>query len=591
MTNRVRFVADMDDNTSGKLDKLRDKFDSLVSSKGGGALLMGVGLAGGVGAMGALSTAAGKAAELLGDSINAASDLNEVVSKSGQIFGPVSADIEAWADTASESFGQSKRQALEAAATFATFGKGAGLAGQDLAGFSTQLSELASDLASFHNASPEEAIQAIGAALRGEAEPMRRFGALIDDAALRNEALRQGLIKTTKEALTPQQRVLAAQALILRQTGDAQGDFARTGDGLANSQRSLNAVMEDLSAEIGEVFLPMAAELANTLATDVVPAVRDLVQAAKDAKPAWDLLTAGVDVALNGPLARLDDNAAEIERWKETQLQALTDASTAWGDSADGATEALREMNRGLVGFARESTDTARTFEFSMDDIVTSMTTTRDQLEAIVNDAVSAVYDPLRDEARLTSLEFEIAAQKRIVADKTATAEEKANAKERLLSLEAERESVRGTMILHGELKGDLAELSADYTRHWARASGSARAEIDKYIQKIAEARRATEAPIVANFSATGQVGSGSNHRAHGGPVWPGTWTVGENGPETLVLGPGGGGYVYPNGSGGGGNNVTVNIALSSSARNGEELARELIRPLQRELQRQNLHL
>ena len=40
------------------------------------------------------------------------------------------------------------------------------------------------DLASFHNTSPEEAIEAIGSAFRGEAEPMRKYGVLLDDASL-----------------------------------------------------------------------------------------------------------------------------------------------------------------------------------------------------------------------------------------------------------------------------------------------------------------------------------------------------------------------------------------------------------------------
>jgi hypothetical protein len=54
------------------------------------------------------------------------------------------------------------------------FGKSAGLAGDDLVKFSTDFTGLASDLASFNNTSPEEAITAIGSALRGEAEPLRR---------------------------------------------------------------------------------------------------------------------------------------------------------------------------------------------------------------------------------------------------------------------------------------------------------------------------------------------------------------------------------------------------------------------------------
>ncbi len=58
-------------------------------------------------------------------------------------------------------------------------------------------------------------------------------------------------------ALTAQQKILAAQKVIFEQTGDAQGDFARTSDGLANSQRILKAQLADLQVAIGEGLLPV----------------------------------------------------------------------------------------------------------------------------------------------------------------------------------------------------------------------------------------------------------------------------------------------------------------------------------------------
>jgi hypothetical protein len=118
---------------------------------------------------------------------------------------------------------------------------------------------LATDLASFNNTSPEDAVLALGAGLRGEAEPLRRFGILLDDATLRAKALELGLVKTTKDALTPQNKSLAAQAVILEQTTLQQGDFARTADGAANKQRILTAQIKDAKTNIGKGFLPVMA--------------------------------------------------------------------------------------------------------------------------------------------------------------------------------------------------------------------------------------------------------------------------------------------------------------------------------------------
>ena len=197
--------------------------------------------------------------------IDAASDLNETLSKSQQIFGDASKAVEEFASNSAKQFGMSKQTAIDAAASFGVFGKSAGLTGQDLSTFSTDLVSLSADLASFGNTTPEEAALALGAALRGEAEPIRRFGVLLDDATLKQEALSMGIIKTTKEALTPQEKVLAANAAILKQTADAQGDFARTSEGAANQQRILEATFKDLQTEIGQKLLPTFNSALSTL--------------------------------------------------------------------------------------------------------------------------------------------------------------------------------------------------------------------------------------------------------------------------------------------------------------------------------------
>lgn len=121
-------------------------------------------------------------AGFMADAVGAASDMGETISKTNVLFGEGADAVIAFAETASTEFGQSQQQALDAATTFATFGGVAGLAGDDLSKFSTDFVGLASDLASFNNTSPQQAIDAIGAALRGEAEPMRQFGVLLDDA-------------------------------------------------------------------------------------------------------------------------------------------------------------------------------------------------------------------------------------------------------------------------------------------------------------------------------------------------------------------------------------------------------------------------
>lgn len=54
--------------------------------------------------------------------------------------------IQAQADGAAEAIFMSKKEAIDAAITFGSYGKAAGLAGDDLAGFSTKMVQLAGDL-------------------------------------------------------------------------------------------------------------------------------------------------------------------------------------------------------------------------------------------------------------------------------------------------------------------------------------------------------------------------------------------------------------------------------------------------------------
>lgn len=270
MSTSIGFDIYARDRASKTLDKIGH------SAQRSGGMFKAMGAAAKYAAVGLAAGAAGGvlAAKSLYGMGQQASDLNETISKTNQIFGDaVGGSLERWASKAATALGQSKQTALDAAATFGVFGKSAGKSGMELAKFAMQNTKLATDLASFHNTSPQEAIEALGAAFRGEAEPMRKYGVLLDDASMRIQALKMGLVETTKEALTPQQKVLAAQALIMKQTSDAQGDFSRTSDGLANQQRILAARFANLRTEIGSKVLPVMSGLASWALTKGMPAL------------------------------------------------------------------------------------------------------------------------------------------------------------------------------------------------------------------------------------------------------------------------------------------------------------------------------
>jgi vacuolar-type H+-ATPase subunit H len=195
-------------------------------------------------------------AQFAKQSVMAATNMAESLSKVRVVFGEGAAEVEEFGKKAAENLGISNQAALEAAGTygnlFQAFGLGQGQA-QDM---SMSLVQLAADMASFNNTSIDQAITALRSGLSGETEPLKRFGVALQDTRLKTEAFAMGLIKSTSDALTPAAKAQAAYAIIMRDTALAQGDYARTADGTANTMKTLQAKMEDAKVALGDALMP-----------------------------------------------------------------------------------------------------------------------------------------------------------------------------------------------------------------------------------------------------------------------------------------------------------------------------------------------
>lgn len=202
--------------------------------------------------------------------VDAASDLSESTSKVGVVFGDASQQVLDFAANSASAFGQSRGQALEAAGTFGNLLRSIGLTEDASAKMSTSMVGLASDLASFNNTDPAEALDALRAGLTGETEPLKRYGINLNDATLKQEAMRLGL-DTSGSTLSANTKAQAAYSLIMQQSSLAQGDFIRTSQGLANQQRIMAAQWVDLSANIGGLFVPALGNAAAALTGGLLP--------------------------------------------------------------------------------------------------------------------------------------------------------------------------------------------------------------------------------------------------------------------------------------------------------------------------------
>ena len=328
------------------------------------------------------AAAIGTFTSVISPAIRAASDFQEATSKVNVVFGRASKSIKDFADGAARNLGQSKQSVLDAAGTFGTFGKAAGLAGEDLAGFTTDFVTLSTDLASFNNTSPEEAVLAIGAALRGESEPLRRYGVLLNDAVLKQEAMTLG-IYDGKGALTAQQKVLAAQAAIYKQTNDAQGDFMRTSDGLANSQRTLKATLDDVKVSIGQAFLKQA-ETATANILFLVEAIRKIPTPTGQANTKLKETT-GLLKAMQNPLS--------------TAWYLLTKTREAF-DGVGGATGAYNEDLRRSAQQTMRMADEAGIFNKKFQETETAVGGAKKEVESYakaLKDGLGNALDDAKD--------------------------------------------------------------------------------------------------------------------------------------------------------------------------------------------------
>lgn len=200
----------------------------------------------------------------VGESIQAASDLGEAISKAGVVFGQSAGEVIAWSKTLDDAFGQSQQGALEAAGGFGNMFTAMGFSRKEAAEMSKTMVELASDLASFNNSDPEIGLEKIRAGLVGETEPLRVWGVVLNETVVAAKALEMGLA-ATKNEITDQDKVLARYQFILDNTTNSQGDFARTANDTANSQRRLSAQMKNLSATLGSALRPAYTSIINQL--------------------------------------------------------------------------------------------------------------------------------------------------------------------------------------------------------------------------------------------------------------------------------------------------------------------------------------
>lgn len=212
--------------------------------------------------------------------VDAASDFDENLNKIDVAFGNSASEVKAWADTATESFGLSMNQALEATSLFGDMATSMGISQSEAASMSTSLAGLAGDLASFKNIGIDQAMTALNSVFTGETESLKQLGIVMTETNLQEFADGLGLVY---DDMTQAEKVQLRYNYVMEMSKNAIGDYARTSDGTANSMRTFQASVENLATTLGQNLLPIvtpiiqkATEMVNTFA-EADPELQQLV--------------------------------------------------------------------------------------------------------------------------------------------------------------------------------------------------------------------------------------------------------------------------------------------------------------------------
>ena len=265
-------------------------------------------------------------AEYLGNAVAKFNDFYEAANMFGVSMGDMTNEASGFIDKMEQLLGIDPSEAMNAMANIYSMTKSFGLAKEQAYTLSKSLTQLGYDLSSLKNIPISQAFTKIRSAMAGELEPMLQLGVDISQARLQQELLALGFNKQVS-TLSQADKATLRYIAILKQTTDAQGDFARTLSSPANMIRVLKAQLSGLARDVGSLLYPALKSILPPLIA-AVELIREFVQ--------WVAKLMGVKVVLTD-FAKSADSVGGIG-----------DAMDETTDSTKKAAKALKDYTMGF---------------------------------------------------------------------------------------------------------------------------------------------------------------------------------------------------------------------------------------------------
>jgi len=267
----------------------------------------------------------------ISDAIGSASGLEQSIGGVDAVFKDSADTIHGWAEAAADSVGLARSEYNELATVLGAQLKNMGVPLDEVAIKTGDLVAMGADLAAQFGGTTSDAVSALSSLLRGERDPIERYGISINEAAVKAKAMSMGLVQASQDsakveaaqiratlaqdkynaavrkygeespqALAAQASMISANAslekslegtggeldanakmqatlaLLTEQSADAHGAFARESGTLAGQQQRLKAEMENVKTEIGTALMPVVTDLLGVFRDEGIPVLQGM---------------------------------------------------------------------------------------------------------------------------------------------------------------------------------------------------------------------------------------------------------------------------------------------------------------------------
>jgi len=290
--------------------------------------------------------------DFMKQSLQVASDTQELMNKYGVVFGNTASSVSAELDKFASDANRSKIELKGMASTLQDTFVPMGFTREEAAGLSVQMTKLATDVASFNNSADADVMRDFQSAIVGNHETVRKYGIVITQNALSQELMNMG-IKGGVTAASEYDKVMARVNLILKGTVDAHNDAIKTAQSYENVTKGLTAAWQDYQNSVGEGMVPTATKSKKALSDVVKQATRNR-EAVNELKKAEQtgIITKKEYKQLTEDLARVGEYGAQTEEYlakKYAESQAnLQDYNSAM-DEHKQFVDAMAETTTGLA--------------------------------------------------------------------------------------------------------------------------------------------------------------------------------------------------------------------------------------------------